>query len=119
MEEKNSKGIRRKVVGTILMILTGVVVVSMVNSQIKAKPGKSGLAEYEKGNYREAVRHWTAGIEAHPDKACLYNNRGLAYYELRKYDEAISDLTKAVELRPDDADAYSNRGKAYWRKDIL
>ena|GEM_PF-661863 len=118
MENKSSK--KRNVIGIVLGILIVLVVWSMVTAMGgREKPDDNkhlGIAEYEKGNYQEAIKYYNKGIEANADDSCLYNNRGLAYYALRKYDEAIAEYGKAVELKPDFADAYFNRGQAYWRK---
>ncbi len=104
----------RNIVGIVLVILIGLVVWSMVSTQSKWKYSDSGLAEYEKGNYQEAIEHYARAIESHPDKACLYNNRGLAYSKLKEYDKALSDYSKATELKPNYTEAYFNRGLAYF-----
>ena len=110
----------RNIIGIALGILIVLVVWSMVSAMgSREKPDDDkhlGIAEYEKGNYQEAIEYYNKGIEAKPGDSCLFNNRGLAYYELRKYDEALSDFSKAIELKPGFTDAYFNRGKAYWRK---
>ena len=110
----------RNITGIVLVILTGLVVWSMVNV-VTAESGKSkykhlGIAEYEKGNYQEAIKHYDNGVKSTPDDACLFNNRGLAYYSLEQYDKSFADYTKAIELRPDFVDAYYNRGLAHFRK---
>lgn len=120
MANKSKKS--RNIIGVVLVVLIGLVAWSMVSamgSREKPEPDDNkhlGIAEYEKGNYQEAVEYYNKGIEAKPGDSCLFNNRGLACYELRKYDEAISDFTKAIELKPDFQEAFFNRGRAHWRK---
>ncbi|MEL6718109.1 MAG: hypothetical protein AAFP82_05280, partial [Bacteroidota bacterium] len=48
-----------------------------------------------KGDYREAIRIYTRGIELFPEDARLLRHRGHRYITIRKYDEAIADLFKA------------------------
>lgn len=108
----------RNIIGIVLVILIGLVgwsMVSAMSAQSKSRDKHLGIAEYQKGNYQEAITHYNHGIKSNPDDACLFNNRGLVYFKLRKYDEAISDHTKAIELRSDFADAYYNRGLANFR----
>ena len=109
----------RNIIGIVLVIFIGLVVWSMVNvvtAQSKSKYKHLGIAEYEKGNYREAIDYYNRGLKNNSDDACLFNNRGLAYYSLEQYKKAIPDYDKAIELKPDFVDAYYNRGLAYFRK---
>lgn len=106
------------------MILIGLVVWSMISAQSKWKYEKLGLGEHEKGDYKEAIKHYTLGIKSDPGNASLYNNRGLAHFKLKEYDKAISDLEKAIALN---AASYSkecpriypmalkNLGVVYWK----
>ena len=114
MADRSKKS--RNIIGIILVVLIVLVIISMVYTHGKAKYNRLGLAEYEKGNYRQAIENYTKGIESDLDDASLYNNRGSAYYSFEQYDKAISDYSKAIELKPDFADAYYNRGLAYFRK---
>ena len=118
MAETSKKS--RNIIGIVLVILIILVIWSMVSAMgSRENPDDDkhlGIAEYEKGNYQEAINHYNNGVKSTPDDACLFNNRGLAYYSLEQYDKAVPDYTKAIELRPDFADAYYNRGLAYFRK---
>ena len=107
---------KRNIIGVFLVILIGIVIVSMVNNQLKVKYENSGLAEYKKANYEQAIEIYVKGIKSNPKEASLYNNRGLTYYSLEQYNKAICDFTKAIELNPDFIDAYYNRGLAYFKK---
>jgi len=48
-----------------------------------------------KGDYREAIRIYTRGIQLFPEDARLLRHRGHRYLTIRQFDEAIADLTKA------------------------
>ena len=115
---KSNKKIRN-IIGIVLVVLIGLVIWSMervVTAESKSKYKHLGIAEYEKGNYQEAIELYNKGLKNNPDDACLFNNRGLAYYSLEQYKKAISDYDKAIELKSDFTDAYYNRGLAYFRK---
>jgi tetratricopeptide (TPR) repeat protein len=117
MTEKLKKS--RNIVGIVLVILIGLVIWSMinvVNARSKSKDKHLGIAEYEKGNYQEAINYYNKGLEANSNDACLYNNQGLACLGLEKYDRAIHNFDKAIELHPDFMNAYYNRGLAYFKK---
>ena len=56
------------------------------------------------GEYKEAIRIFTAGIKKFPNDARFYRHRGHRYITLRCFDDAIRDLEKAAKLikgRPD------------------
>ena len=110
-----NKSNTRNIVGIVLVVLIGLGVWSMVSTKMKWKYSDLGLAEYEKGNYQEAIEHYDKAIGSNPSDAFLYNNRGLAYVEFKKHDKAILDYNKAIELKPDYAVAYCNRGIAYFK----
>jgi tetratricopeptide (TPR) repeat protein len=80
MADRSKKS--RNIIGIILVVLIVLVIISMVYTHGKAKYNRLGLAEYEKGNYRQAIENYTKGIESDLDDASLYNNRGSAYYSL-------------------------------------
>jgi tetratricopeptide (TPR) repeat protein len=50
------------------------------------------------GNYREAIRIFTEGVEKFPSDARFYRHRGHRLITLRCFDEAIKDFEKAAQL---------------------
>jgi tetratricopeptide (TPR) repeat protein len=50
------------------------------------------------GNYKEAIRIFSQGIEKFPRDARFYRHRGHRYITLRCFDDAISDFEKAAQL---------------------
>ena len=71
-----------------------------------------GVAKYDLGDYRGAIKDYTKAIDLNPDYATAYNNRGVAKSSLGDKEGAIKDYDKAIDLNPDYATAYYNRGKA-------
>lgn len=65
----------------------------------------SGARNYYDGNYAEAIKDFTNGIEAPGkgtfselaiEKGKIYYNRAIAYFQLGNYESAIADLNKAA-----------------------
>ncbi len=50
------------------------------------------------GNYKEAIKIFTQGIEKFPSDARFYRHRGHRFITLRCFDEAIKDFEKAAKL---------------------
>ncbi|MCC6601330.1 MAG: tetratricopeptide repeat protein [Crocinitomicaceae bacterium] len=56
-------------------------------------------------NYIEAIREFTAAINAYPMYSQAYYNRGLCFEALKKMKEAEADYRKALEINPGYDDA--------------
>jgi tetratricopeptide (TPR) repeat protein len=50
------------------------------------------------GRYREAIEHFSDGVEKHPDDPRMYRHRGHRYITVREIPNAIADLSKAASL---------------------
>lgn len=90
------------------------------DDMIEVKGGASGKEFFNKGymlsdsgNYGEAIKAFSRGIEISPEDSSAYYNRGLAYAKTGKYEKAIKDFNKAIELNPSNTMAYTNRGVVY------
>lgn len=104
------------------LILQGLV--GTIKEPALARPAASedssltaAVAESMRGNYGEAIRHYTALIGS--DKPSEKNierahiGRGIAYSGMQQYDAAISDFSAAIRLNPANAEAYFDRGLVY------
>ena len=58
----------------------------------------SGRWTAYKGEYREAIRIYTDGINKFPGDARMYRHRGHRYISIRDYSRAVSDFEEAVKL---------------------
>lgn len=56
------------------------------------------------GNYKEAIKIFTKGIEKFPKDARFYRHRGHRFITLRCFDDAIKDFEKAAKLVKGKAD---------------
>jgi tetratricopeptide (TPR) repeat protein len=50
------------------------------------------------GRYREAIEHFSDGVEKHPGDPRMYRHRGHRYITVRDFPNAIADLSKAAGL---------------------
>lgn len=57
-----------------------------------------GLANYELGNYSDAIENHSEAIKLFPEYDDAHTNRGVVYAALGNYKEAFADLYKACEL---------------------
>ncbi len=64
-----------------------------------------------KGDFREAVRIFTKGIDMFPDDARFYRHRGHRYISIREFDRAVKDFTKAAGLIKGQADEIEPDGQ--------
>jgi tetratricopeptide (TPR) repeat protein len=63
------------------------------------------------GRYREAIEHFSHGIEKHPDDPRLYRHRGHRYITVREFPRAIGDFSKAAKLVAGRADEIEPDGQ--------
>lgn len=62
-----------------------------------------------KGNFSEAILHYSFAIKLNPNEATFYSNRSLAFLKLKQLYYANEDAEKAIQLKPDWAKVrYSN-----------
>jgi tetratricopeptide (TPR) repeat protein len=50
------------------------------------------------GRYREAIEHFSDGVEKHSDDPRMYRHRGHRYITVREFPKAIADFSKAASL---------------------
>ncbi len=62
------------------------------------------------GQYEEAIRIFSEGIEKFPTDARFYRHRGHRYITLRKFGQAVKDLEKAAKLIEGTADSIEPDG---------
>lgn len=75
-----------------------------------------GDAAFEKGNFDEAIEHYTKRLDemaGESGRAIVLSKRGRAYLSLMRHEDALSDFDRAVALAPGYKDAYYNRAVAH------
>lgn len=71
-----------------------------------------GYVKQSKGEYKAAIKHYTAALQLNPDLAEVYHNRGTLKNALGQHKTAIADWDAALRCNPALAEAYFNRGAA-------
>ena len=77
-----------------------------------------GFTSATKGNYQQAISHYSNAITLNPQLTSAYNNRGVAYYDVGNYRSAIADYEIALEQNPEAHTVYNNLGLTYIRQGI-
>ncbi|MEM1178993.1 MAG: tetratricopeptide repeat protein [Acidobacteriota bacterium] len=62
------------------------------------------------GRYRDAIDHYTAALDRHPEDARLWRHRGHRYLTVRRLGLAVEDLQRAAELIEGQADSVEPDG---------
>jgi tetratricopeptide (TPR) repeat protein len=81
--------------------------------QSAAEAFNEGQNAQEKGDFNNAIRLYTAAINAEPKLFQAYYQRATAYLSLSRDREAEADLKKVLELNPDFARAHRAIGQIY------
>ena len=71
---------------------------------------QTGLSQYQKGAYQEALASFDKAVEAAPDRAEYRLDRGMAEIALSDYEAAETDLTEALRLAPEEAQVFRAMG---------
>uniref|UniRef100_A0A6J0TKF5 Tetratricopeptide repeat protein 12 isoform X1 n=2 Tax=Pogona vitticeps TaxID=103695 RepID=A0A6J0TKF5_9SAUR len=74
---------------------------------------EKGNDAFSKGDYEEAIRRYTEGLNQQKDAQVLYTNRAQAYIKLQKYEKALSDCDWALRCDEKCIKALFHMGKAY------
>ena len=57
-----------------------------------------GVAKYDLGQLKEAVKDFNKAIRLNPEFADAYYNRAVVHYQMKQYDKSWQDIDKAQEL---------------------
>ncbi len=71
---------------------------------------KLGDAEFDKGNFTEALSYYHQAVKLDDANYLCYYKRGYSYEKISAFEKAISDYNMAIELNPDFPMAFNNRG---------
>ena len=74
---------------------------------------KKGFAQYNKGNYKNALVYADGYLELFPNDGLALSDKGVLYFYLNDYKKSIEVFTNALEIDPNHNWAY------YWRAEAL
>jgi tetratricopeptide (TPR) repeat protein len=81
----------------------------MRNFGLKAQADKA----YKNGDYKLAIKKFTALLKIFRWNGHYYSDRGNCYYKMKNWKMAIDDYSRAIKYEPDSAYIYENRANAY------
>eukprot|EP00352_Strombidinopsis_acuminata_P005028 CAMPEP_0176355120 /NCGR_PEP_ID=MMETSP0126-20121128/13066_1 /TAXON_ID=141414 ORGANISM="Strombidinopsis acuminatum, Strain SPMC142" /NCGR_SAMPLE_ID=MMETSP0126 /ASSEMBLY_ACC=CAM_ASM_000229 /LENGTH=78 /DNA_ID=CAMNT_0017707631 /DNA_START=67 /DNA_END=303 /DNA_ORIENTATION=+ len=67
-----------------------------LSAKAEAKKNE-GNVEFKKGNYRDAIQHYSEAIDIEPS-APILSNRAASYIALKEYTKAIDDAKRAIHM---------------------
>lgn len=82
----------------------------MTNSQVLELKEK-GNECLKKGNYIEAMIHYTHALKLDPNHYQLYSNRSFAFLKLQQYYYALEDAKQTIFHKPNWAKGYFRKGE--------
>lgn len=88
----------------------------MDHDQEADRQRKAGNEQYSKGCYKNAIKHYTKGIQATSKVealGALHSNRAATYQKMGKYSQALEDANMAIQYRPAWGKGYFRKGEIY------
>lgn len=86
-------------------------------TQLPLELKEKGNEAFQKGNWEEALSHYTNGLKITQDetaeKAVFYKNRAAVYLKQKDYEKVIKDCDEALKITPSDPKALFRRCQAY------
>jgi tetratricopeptide (TPR) repeat protein len=71
-----------------------------------------GYALYQKGNVKDAIRHYKQALENYPNYAEAHYNLGVVFLKMGALDDAIAEYRQALKIVPDYMEAHFDLGAA-------
>jgi len=82
-----------------------------IDPAMSAEEKEKGNGFFKKGDFGNAVKHYTEAIKRNPSDAKIYSNRAACYTKLMSFDLALADCESSIKMDPTFVKAYLRKAK--------
>lgn len=81
-----------------------------INPELAEVEKQKGNDSFKKGDWAQAVKHYTEALKRNPKDSKIFSNRAACYTKLTAFDLALKDCDSSIELDPTFVKAFLRKG---------